>query len=522
MDQSTATIADTVRLPDEDAAFPLKIAAMDIGSNAIRYCIAEFNDAQHFSEIENQRFAVRLGHDAFTTGRLEGAAFQGAREAAVAFRQRLDDLGISHYRAVATSAVRESRNGGELVDAVRSESGIHLETISGSEEARLVWLATQHRIPFGKEPWVLADLGGGSIEVSIVSEQGIHWSESHAMGTVRMVEDLSTGAETPAEFRELVGRYASRLTLPAGSEQKVAGIILTGGNAEALADLAEAPTNERGVSEMSASDLRRVLEMLAGLTNQERMDILNLREDRADVIVPAAIIFDRVATLVDANRILVPRVGVKEGVLIDLAYDYAEHTAHESELDQVTRTGAIALGRRYRFDEAHARHVSQLALSLFDQLEDRHGLDETSRRRLETAALLHDIGQFVSYRRHHKHSYYLIDNSELPGLSSADIRVVATVARYHRRSEPKNYHFGYSEMNEKQRKEVQKLAAILRVADSLDQEHRQRVHTVTVKVKNGKMKLLLAPEQDALLEEWALRKKSSLFEKVYDLKIRMG
>lgn len=495
---------------------------MDIGSNAIRYTVAEFNAVDRFIELESQRFAVRLGHDSFTSGYLSPESIRATVEAAVAFRQRLDDLGIGHYRAVATSAVRESRNGGELVETVRRESGIHLETISGSEEARLVWLAAHARVPLDQGSWILADLGGGSIEVSIIEDEGIHWSESHPMGTVRLVEDLASEAEDQQGFLELVERYASRLVLPEDAHRKVEGVILTGGNAEALADLVPAPPDERGVSEMTRKDLRRVLEMLAPMSDRERVERLGLREDRADVIVPAAVIFDRVAEMGAAERIIVPRVGVKEGVLLDLAFDYAEHRAHETELDRVTRAGAIAIGRRYRFDETHARHVTELALSLFDQLEEIHELDETARRRLETAALLHDIGQFVSYRRHHKHSWYLVSHSELPGLSQLDIKLVALITRYHRRSEPKEYHEGYSELGTAEKLEVQKLAGILRVADALDHEHCSRVRSVKLKFKGNRAQLRLSPEQNALLEEWALKKKAGLFEKVYGLKLQVG
>lgn len=498
--------------------FPLRAAALDVGSNAIRFSAAEFSDVSHVVELDTQRFPIRLGHDAFTSGYFATATLDAAVDAAVRFRQRLDDLGISHYRAVATSAVRESRNGGELVDRIRRESGIHLETITGSEEARLVWLAVQRCLQMDERSWLLADLGGGSIELSIISADGIEWSESHPMGTVRLLEDLQGADET--NFRQLVERYTSRLSLPAGAEREVEGIIITGGNAEALADLIEGSTSEPGsVSEITRGELRRMLSRLAGMSFEERVQQLGLRVDRADVIVPAAIIFDRVAELAHSERIVVPRVGVREGVLFDLAADYAEHRQHELELDKATLAGAIALGRRYRFDENHARHVADLALSLFEQLQPLHGMDDTSKRRLGSAALLHDIGQFVSYRRHQKHSWYLVAHSELPGLSSEDIRLVALVTRYHRRSEPRDYHEGYAELTASQKLEVRKLAAILRVADALDREHRGSVRSVTVSRKRGKVILHLDTESAPVLEQWALQKKAPLFEKVYEVKL---
>ncbi|MQA90092.1 MAG: HD domain-containing protein [Gemmatimonas sp.] len=506
----------------EKTTFPLRAAALDLGSNAIRYHIVEFSNVDHYVELDSQRFPIRLGHDVFTGGKLSERTLEAAVAAAVHFRNRLDALGVGHYRAVATSAVRESRNGGELVDRIRRESGVRLETITGSEEARLVWLAAKHRLRFDRRPWVLADLGGGSIEVSIVSEQGIHWSESHPMGTVRLLEDFGGTLENGEDLRDLLEHYTSRLSLPGGAEEELEGIVITGGNAEALADLVENRRTVDGVTEISRKALQEVLSRLASMSFRERVERLGLREDRADVIVPAAVIFDRVAGMAEIERIRVPRVGVKEGVLYDLVGDVAEHRAHETELDRVTLTGSIALGRRHQFDENHARHVADLALSLFDQLESLHGLGETSKRRLGAAALLHDIGQFVSYRRHHKHSWYLVTHSDLPGLTPDDIRLVALVTRYHRRSVPKPYHEGYSELKEREKTEVEKLSAILRVADALDHEHRRRVRRVSAKVKQDKVTLTLDAIGPTPLEAWSLKKKGGLFESTFDVKLQLA
>jgi exopolyphosphatase/guanosine-5'-triphosphate,3'-diphosphate pyrophosphatase len=265
-----------------------------------------------------------------------------------------------------------------------------------------------------------------------------------------------------------------------------------------------------------------VLDRVAALSLEDRIRKLGLREDRADVIVPAAIIFDRITTLARTDRIVVPRVGVKDGVLYDLAADAAEHEAHESELDRVSFAGAIALGRRYRFDESHARHVRDLSLSLFDQLHELHRLGEVSRRRLSTGALLHDIGQFVSYRRHHKHSWYLVMNSELPGLSPDDIRLAALLARYHRRSEPKDGHEGFGELPNAMKTEVQKLTALLRVADALDREHHKHVRRIVATRRRNEVLLNLETAEDTALEQWALKNKSPLFEKVFGLKLRQS
>jgi exopolyphosphatase/guanosine-5'-triphosphate,3'-diphosphate pyrophosphatase len=523
--QADVRTRSRVKLKDGDptgagAEFPFRVAAVDIGSNAIRFTAAEFLDSRRHVELEYHRVPVRLGHAAYLSGRLDEAKMTAAVEAMASFRKHLDTHGIEEYRAVATSAVRESRNGGELVERVRRETGIRIETITGSEEARLVWLAVMDRFPL-EGRWMLVDLGGGSLEVSAVSESGIEWTESHTMGTVRMLDDLGSVDPAPGELNRLLEEYANTLRLPRLGPDGPRGLIATGGNIEALAELAGAETDDAGVSRLRVSDLDATNERLASLTNEERIADLGLREDRADVIVPAGRVYSRVAELCGAEEIVVPHVGVKEGVLLDLVEDVTTHTVHVDRQEREIYGASLALGRRYQFDEAHARQVALLALSLFDQLGSLHGLGEADRRILLGAALLHDIGQYVSYRKHHKHSLYLIQNGELSVYSPKEIPLVALVARYHRRAEPKPHHHIWAELDQEDRGRVVKLASLLRVADSLDREHLQRVVSVRARPDGAALLLEVEGRGDLLLERWALEKKGSMFESTFGLRPRI-
>ena len=499
---------------EADQEFPLRVAAVDVGSNAIRFTAAEFLDASHRVGLEYHRVPVRLGHSAFLTGRLTEENVEAAVAALASFRRHVDTLGVKQYRAVATSAVRESRNGGELVERVRRESGIRIETITGSEEARLVWLAVRDRFPL-EGRWMLVDLGGGSLEVSVVSASGIEWSDSYTMGTVRMLEDLGSAEPAPEELQRMIEEYARTLRLPGLVAEGLRGLIATGGNIEALAELGRAEPDDAGVSRLSLTALEETNRELAAMTAEERIQDLGLRPDRADVIVPAGHIYHRVAELAGASEIVVPHVGVKEGVLLDLVEEVTTHTLHVSHQDREVYGAAVALGRRYQFDEEHARQVATLALSLFDQLRPLHGLEEGDRRILLGAALLHDIGQYVSYRKHHKHSLYLIQNGELSVFSPSQIPLVALVARYHRRAHPKPHHHIWAELDEATRDRVVRLASLLRVADSLDREHLQRVVSVRAVDEGDRVALEVEARGDLLLEQWALEKKGSMFEQTF-------
>ena len=298
--------------------FPLRVAAVDIGSNAIRFSAAEFMDPSRHVDLDSERVPVRLGHSAFLTGRLTAENIETAVEALRSFRVRLDGLGVRRVRAVATSAVRESSNGGELVERASREAGLRIEPITGVEEARLVWIAVRDRVAL-EGRWMLVDLGGGSLEVSVGGPSGIEWSESHAVGTVRMLEDLAGGSGgSERRLGELIAEYTRSIRLPPRASDGLEGLVATGGNIEALAELAGAEPDQAGVSRLPLAALTAVNERLAGLTFRQRVDGLGLREDRADVIIAAGPVYERVAGLAGAGEILVPNVGVKEGVLLDL------------------------------------------------------------------------------------------------------------------------------------------------------------------------------------------------------------
>ena len=502
-----------------------RVAAIDLGSNAIRYLVAEVSGSGSYTVIESERLAVRLGSDVFTRARrLSVATMDAAAQALTQIRRRLDDLGIAHYRAVATSAVRESRNGGELVERVRRESGIHLETISGSEESRLVWIAIRERLDLGDQRWLAMDLGGGSVEISVVSQEGILWSESHTLGSVRLLQALAeegSGRGSP-DIPELLSRYAHVLKVPrAISEWAPAGTIATGGNIEALALLAGEKSDDAGVSHLRTQDLRRVIRKLSKLSYQERIEQLDLREDRADVILPAAIVYERIAELAEADQITVPGVGVKEGLVLDLADELRNHVAHSDRREHEIRAAAVTLGRRYQFDETHALQVARISVGLFDQLEKLHDLGVRDRNLLLAAAILHDIGLFISYRGHHKHSMYLIEHSELPELSPGEVKLSALLARYHRRAEPRPTHLGFADLTEPDRERVRTLAALLRVADALDREHVSRVLALVARIEDDAVVLHLKTRGTLTLEEWALREKGRLFESIFGKPIRL-
>jgi exopolyphosphatase/guanosine-5'-triphosphate,3'-diphosphate pyrophosphatase len=486
----------------------------------MRLLVVEFGAAGEYRVLDNLRSPVRLGHGVYLTGRLSPSVTPVAVSVLAGFAERMRELSAGSYRAVATSALRESANGEAFLRRVHKEAGLKLEVISGSEEARLVHRAVRQRVDLSRGRWLLADLGGGSVEVTLADASGVFWTESHTMGSVRLLEELQEGGGAPGRFQRLLTEYVETLRLSSAFlEAPIAGYVATGGNIETLAQMGLALPGPDGVARLAVSALDRLIQQLSRTSYRERVEALGLKEDRADVILPAALIYARLARFAGAREILVPFVGIKEGVVLDLADGLLEPGEPLDREERQVEASALALGRKYRFDEAHGRHVAALALSLFDQLRGVHKMDPEARKVLHASALLHDIGSYVSYSGHHKHSCYLLSHSNLGGFSPQQMALVANVARYHRRSTPKPQHEAYAALDRNSRSLVVKLAAFLRLADALDREHRQKVQSVRAEVESGTLKLRLAGEGDLLLEGWSLKKKGDLMKRAFRLDI---
>ena len=493
---------------------------MDLGTNAIRFLAVEFQDQEHFRVVAEERFPIRFGHGVFTHGRIDPGAAAAAADGLAQVSLRMNDLAITRYRAVATSAVRESTNRREFLRRIRDRVGMRLEVISGSEEIRLVHAAVRRRMPLGADPWVLVELGGGSVEIALADAERVRWSETHAMGAVRLLELFAHAGRESEGFARLVQEYVATIRIPDKLRGgKVKGLIGTGGNIDALARLrAAVGTGAQGPLRISRPELRAAIAELSGLPVEERMRRFGLRPDRADVIVPAAIVYERLAELVGAEEILVPGGGVREGIVFDLM-ERLTHRQDSREKQAVE--DAVQLGRKFLFDEVHARHVAALAVSLFDQLTDLHALGARERRFLVTAAILHDVGGFVSYKGHHKHSQYLISRSELPGFTPKDMVIIGNVARYHRKGAPSSLHPEFALLPPVERDRVRKLSALLRIADALDKEHRQKITRIKVGVEDGQVRIRAVDADEVLLEQWALKKKDEVFREVFGMSVTL-
>lgn len=498
---------------------PERVAAIDVGTNAIRFFAVESDDHEGMHVVGETRMAVRLGHGVFSSGQIDAAAAAEAAAGLVQAARQMAELSIERYRAVATCAVRESRNRRAFVRQVNEASGLRLEVISGSEEIRLVHAAVKRRMPLGKDTWVLVELGGGSVEIALADDSRVSWSETHAMGAVRLMEMFVRGNSEPKEFSRLIQEYAATIRLPAKIvDRGVKGFIATGGNIESIARICHGSRNqEKGPLTISVAEVRDLIGKLSRMTVGERQKEYDLRADRADVIVPAAIVYAHLADRLGATEIVVPGGGVREGIV----YDLLDRGGARRKTDAGVIEDVLLLGRKFLFDEKHALHVARLAGSLYDQLAHVHGMGDRERRLLVAAALLHDVGGVVSLKSHHKHALYLIARSELPGFTAREMFIVGSIARYHRKAPPSPLHQEFAQLSLADRQRVRLLAGLLRVADALDKEHRQKIQDIVVVRKGNGVQIRASGADDLLLETWALKKKDDLFREVFGLEVAL-
>jgi exopolyphosphatase/guanosine-5'-triphosphate,3'-diphosphate pyrophosphatase len=495
------------------------IGAIDVGSNAMRLGIAA-RDAQGQPQIIHRyREPVRLGHDAFTSGILSQSTMNDAVAAFHQFRRILDQYHITQLRAMATSAMRDSENGQELARRIHEETGIQINIIGGEEEARLIHYSLAHRVKLSDHFALLIDIGGGSVEITLCDNGEIIAAQSFNIGTVRLLEMLGDG--NPGAFNKLLGKYIDgtrkKLRQQIGTRQ--ADICLgTGGNAAAIGELVRQLFNTGSADQVSRKQLAKIISRLSLLSFEERVRNLGLRPDRADVILPAAMIFHEIMVLAKADRLTIPNASLLDGMLLDMV-DSEKNNFHSRRRNLLA--WARSLKQKYHVDQQYADAVSALALTLFDQSRSLHQLGDRERLLLEIGARVHEIGMYIRVGSHHRHAAYLISVSPLLGLTDNERKLLAQFVRYQRKACPCQKHEGFTALGKSDQQKVWHLSALLRLAIALNKERRNRVNSVRMEIGNKEVTLHPEGQGDLLLERWAILNTTDYFEQAFHRKLHI-
>jgi exopolyphosphatase/guanosine-5'-triphosphate,3'-diphosphate pyrophosphatase len=504
----------------QSSSTPELVAVLDMGASAIRLVIAEIAPGQPIRVIEEASRGVLLGRDTFSGGVISSQTTDAAFAALEGFREVMDAYDVRQVRAVATSAVREARNGDLFLDRVRGRTGIAFETINEAEESRLVYLAVRHSLANHaalEGDWtLLGEVGGGSTSLTLLRQGQPDRSGVYALGAVRLRQRLDLRrhghdmqvALLKRSIANVVGEI--RLEIPL---RRVTHMVAIGGDVRLAASYMGEYEHAEHVREIPRDAFLAFCDEVERLDDESLVNRFRLPVVEAETLVPALLVYRALFSETSADRLIVSDASLRAGMLLDLLETGGPLGAEDFERQVLA--SAEAVGHRFRFDRAHGHHVAFLAGRLFDELRDEHGLSDRERLLLQVAGLLHDIGVYVSLRAHHKHSQYLLAASQIFGLSDEETAIVSNIARYHRRGTPQRSHLPYVALDRRDRLIVNKLAAILRVANALDAEHLQKVRDLRLVRGDRAWVLELDGTGDITMEQMAAAARADLFVEVF-------
>ncbi len=496
-----------------------RLAAIDIGTNSIKLLLAAVDEGGVLEVLSREKSQVRLGSHTLASGRLSPDAIEAGVTAIEQFLRSVEAQEARLVRAVATCAVREAENSQEFLEAVRRRTGVEVDVISGEEEARLIHLAARSEFSSRLDPLFLVDIGGGSTEFVVSNGSRVLLTESLPLGAVRLADlvhdDPPSDRDRKAVKKAIraVARRATEAVRKTGFKTCVgsAGTIQSLSLVHEAAILGREPIPS-GHRTLTRAGLKKVNRILRKTTQKEKMRVPGLDPRRRDIAVPGGILLAWILKRAGADGIVVGERGLREGIILDYASRHGERRAGDRD---VRARSVDRLLRRANAEILHASHVARLALQLFDQTHALHQLTAAEREWLQFGALLHDVGCSIGFARHQQHSYYLITHGDLTGFSAEEIEVIASVARYHKGKGPRESHENWKRLDPYLRPVVEKLAALLRIADGLDRSHRQLVTDVACRVRPRRVELDAVARGDCEAELEAARRKANLFERVF-------
>jgi exopolyphosphatase/guanosine-5'-triphosphate,3'-diphosphate pyrophosphatase len=490
-----------------------RLAAIDIGTNSIRCIIVETDPLGDFRILDDEKAMVRLGEGLSETGAISAAASNRAVEALSRMAQISTGLQAEIAAVVATSAVRRATNQTQFLARVKEQTGLEIAVISGEQEAELASLSVHHNFVMEQQRSGIADIGGGSVEIIISSGRHPEQVDSLELGAVFLSEKfLHSDPCHDHELKRLRKYIRKQLqNIGIGAGLPLSCLIGSGGTMTNIGSMVMAMRGESYDSihryEILHSEIIHLLAMLTRKTHKERLQVPGLNPERADIILAGMVLTDELMRRMRTNMLRINAQGIREGLILQSL----QQRGLIAQQGRNPRAAILAFARSCRFDELHSTQVSRLAQAIFTCIASRGDLGERHRELLDVAALLHDIGYFISYDAHHKHSYHLIRHTNLFGFTPPEREIIANLARYHRKAIPKKKHPNFAALNEQDQELVRKLAGILRLADGLDRRRNRQVEDVRCELKGDSFELCLRGQGDLSVEVYGAKSKKDLF-----------
>lgn len=517
-------------------------AAIDIGSNSCRLAIASVQ--QHkLKVLHEDREVVRLGDSVFQTGEISPDAMANTIRALKRFQRSVQAQVVDQVRVVATSAMRDARNAAAFIAWVKSATGWTVEVISGLEEGRLIHLGVVTHEPDARGRCILIDLGGGSCEVSLSENGRIREMVSLPLGSVRLQQEfLQADPPTEDQQRQMhsyIDRELRKLERKLG-KPAVSVVIATSGSAAALAEASQsiAPAgkitgkaakkavkravkksaNRRGPASLEAdtASVRSLARRLVKMKNSERLQVPGIGPKRSEIIIGGAFVYAEILERLGLKGFRYSPLGLRDGLLAQMLSDSDSRASVHKAVEEERWTGVLAVCRRYNIDPKRVEPVRADAVRLFDQLARVHSLDPQYREWLSAAAMMNEVGKFMNHQGHHRHTQYIIENSEIFGFSPGERIGISAIARYLGKSRPDPMDRAMRSIPLEQQASVVRATVLLRLAIALNQNRATDAVHAEVRVYPKRVLLELHPGRGgADLERWSLRKEAPYFREIF-------
>ena len=516
----------------EGERVPRVVAVIEIGSTGIRLVVAEVDGAGGYKVLDRAGKQSRIGRDVFTSGMVSREAVRECMAVLTAFRELILGYGLSpkDARVIATSALREAQNRDTFVDRVALQTGFKVTVVEDIEENHLMYLGVQHALQderklLSRSNALILEVGGGSTEIMLLRRGRMAGAHSLRIGTVRIDEQVRGAGVSHSYLRQFLEDNVRTACDHLNAElplESVKTFIVIGSDARLAASRLSPPGSAAagapGGEDYSVIDRAAFIafaDEVAGLSPEDCVARLRVPWADAEGIGSSLSIERLFLERTGAETVVVPNVSIREGLL--LSTSLGPDAGIEAEMRAQVVASAASLGRKFHYDESHARHVADLSLAIYDALVREHGLGNRERLLLEVGGLLHDVGTFIKTSGHHKHGEYVVANSEIFGLNRGDLTIAANVVRYHRKAPPASTHVNFIALPREDRIVVMKLAAILRVADALDRGHDQRVRDAAFERREERFVIRAPGGMDLSLERLSLAEKGDMFEDVFGL-----
>ena len=488
---------------------------------------AEAAPGQTTRVLASDREVTRLGESVFRSGSVSEEAMRETMSVLARMAALYRRLEMTAVRAVATSAIRDTHNQKEFLERASEAAGTRVEIISGREEARLIHLGVESVWPQNGRRTLMIDIGGGSAEIIAAEDGQLREAFSKPLGAVRLKEIfLKDDPPSTRQLREMHEYIQEKLASAlrrlgnAGWDRAVATSATAAAVASAVSRVPRSKRDEIDRLRVSGAQVKRLYARLSQANLADRRRVTGIGPRRAEIIVSG------LAVLLDFMRqfrlpaVYYSRAGVRDGIIADLAARNVG--AERSRLSRDQRREVEDMARRYNVPLDRARNVAHVSNLLFTALDTIHGLPPAAGKLLEAAAYLLDIGHFVSSASHHKHSYYLVSNSDMAGFTERERVLIAALCRYHRKALPSALHKEFQALTADERRTLTLLIPILRLADNLERSHQQRIQSVETRVYDGEVALLVRSSGDLNLEEWRAARAGEAFGQIYNRSVSVA